>query len=167
MCDYSLHNVASTPAKVGDKLVTTSFAMSGSRGFSAIGQPNVAVCVPPGAEIAFDNDVEIDRALGILPRRKVHQRLARFRQINLDQPYAYHDALEFPDGTVSLLNNLAVGQTATVLQLPAQPKPEDAGKPGAAAHAAQPAASPAMPAATPQPALLRTATASPGSLPVG
>jgi hypothetical protein len=26
MCDYSLHNVASRPAKVGDKLVTTQFA---------------------------------------------------------------------------------------------------------------------------------------------
>ena len=25
MCDYSLHNVASRPAKVGDKLVTTQF----------------------------------------------------------------------------------------------------------------------------------------------
>jgi len=35
MCDYSLHNVASRPAKVGDKLVTTEFYGSFTRGFSA------------------------------------------------------------------------------------------------------------------------------------
>src|SRR5215471_15022930 len=28
MCDYSLHHVASRPAKVGDKLVTTQFSHS-------------------------------------------------------------------------------------------------------------------------------------------
>ena len=58
MCDYSLHNVASRPAKVGDKLVTTQFFNSCTRGFSAIGEPNVAVCLLPGTEVAFDNDVE-------------------------------------------------------------------------------------------------------------
>jgi hypothetical protein len=40
MCDYSLHNVASRPAKVGDKLVTTKFDFL-TRGFAAIGEPNV------------------------------------------------------------------------------------------------------------------------------
>jgi hypothetical protein len=34
MCDYSLHNVKSRPAKVGDKLTTRSFG-TGTRGFSA------------------------------------------------------------------------------------------------------------------------------------
>jgi hypothetical protein len=37
MCDYSLHLVASRPAKVGDKLVTTEFEKSITRGFAAIG----------------------------------------------------------------------------------------------------------------------------------
>ena len=46
MCDYSLHNVASRPAKVGDKLVTTKFDFL-TRGFAAIGEPNVAVCLLP------------------------------------------------------------------------------------------------------------------------
>jgi hypothetical protein len=35
MCDYSLHAVAFRPAKVGDKLVTTRFANTFTRGFSA------------------------------------------------------------------------------------------------------------------------------------
>ena len=45
MCDYSLYNVASRPAKVGDKLVTTQFSNSITRGFAAVGERNVAVCL--------------------------------------------------------------------------------------------------------------------------
>ena len=44
---------------------------------------------------------------------------ARFRQVNLDNPVAHHDALEFPDGQVVLVTRLCDGQRATVLQLPA------------------------------------------------
>ena len=54
MCDYSLHNVASRPARVGDKLVPTSFPTSCTRGFAAIGEPKVAVCLLPGTELAFE-----------------------------------------------------------------------------------------------------------------
>ena len=54
MCDYSLHHVANRPAKIEDKLVTTKFKKSITRGFAAVGQPNVAVCLLPGTEIAFD-----------------------------------------------------------------------------------------------------------------
>ena len=39
MCDYSLHLVASRPAKVGDKLVTTKFNNTLTRGFAAIEEP--------------------------------------------------------------------------------------------------------------------------------
>jgi hypothetical protein len=35
MCDYSLHLVASRPAKVGDRLVATDFLKSITRGFAA------------------------------------------------------------------------------------------------------------------------------------
>ena len=45
MCDYSLHGVMSRPAEVGDKLITTHFTNSCTRGFAAIGEPNVAVCL--------------------------------------------------------------------------------------------------------------------------
>ena len=44
---------------------------------------------------------------------------AIFRQINQDNPATHHDALEFPDGRIVLLNFLKQGQHATVLQLPA------------------------------------------------
>ena len=66
MCDYSLHNVASRPAKVGDKLVATDFARTSTRGFSAIGEPAVAVCLLPGTEIAFEEEVYYERAFGML-----------------------------------------------------------------------------------------------------
>ena len=46
---------------------------------------------------------------------------AIFRQVNKDNPRTHHDALEFPDGQMVLLNQLLEGQEATVLQLPAQP----------------------------------------------
>jgi hypothetical protein len=119
MCDYSLHHVASRPAKVGDKLITTKFVNTPTGGFAALDNPDVAVCLLPGTEIAFEQDVECEAALGILPSRRVGQRLARFRQVNVDQPCVHHDALEFPDGKIVLVTRLRQGQRATVLQMPA------------------------------------------------
>ena len=46
---------------------------------------------------------------------------AIFRQMNKNDPFKHHDALEFPDGCIVLLTQLSPGQEATVLQLPAQP----------------------------------------------
>jgi hypothetical protein len=46
---------------------------------------------------------------------------AIFRQVNKNDPFKHHDALEFPDGHIVLLTSLLEGQEATVLQLPAQP----------------------------------------------
>jgi hypothetical protein len=129
-CDYSLHNVASRPAKVDDKLVTTKFRNSITSGLAAVGEPNVAVCLLPGTEIAFDRNVECKRSfdIGILPSKKIGQRLARFRQVDLENAATHHDALEFPDGQIVLLTRLCEGQRATVLQLPAvsQPAPTEA-----------------------------------------
>jgi hypothetical protein len=118
MCDYSLQHVANRPANVGDKLISTQFANSITRGFAAAGEPNVAVCLLPGTELVFDRDVECDHALGFFPNKKLRESVARFRQINPDSPYEHHDALEFPRGQVVLLTRLCVGQHATVLQLP-------------------------------------------------
>jgi hypothetical protein len=120
MCDYSLHHVASRPANIGDKLVTTRFEMTSTRGFAAAAEPGVAVCLMPGTEIAFDADVVYDRVLGggLLPPKKTGQRLARFRQINVEFA-VHHDALEFADGKIVLLTTLRPNQHATVLQLPA------------------------------------------------
>jgi hypothetical protein len=116
MCDYSLHNVASRPAKVGDKLVTSEFAGTVSHGFAGIGEANIAVCVLPGTEIAFDDEVKYR---SFLFSKNTAQKTAVFRQINTHKPATYHDALEFADGTTVLLNRLCLGQYATVLQLPA------------------------------------------------
>jgi hypothetical protein len=125
MCDYSLHHVATRPAKVEDKLVTTKFNNSITRGFAAVGEPHVAVCLLPGTEIAFEQNVECEPSfgIGILPNKKTGQRLARFRQINMDNAVTHHDALEFPDGQVVLLTRLCEGQRATVLQMPASARP--------------------------------------------
>jgi len=123
MCDYSLHFVATRPAKIDDRLVTTKFRNSITRGFAAVGKPDVAVCLLPGTEIAFDENVECERFGGILPSKKIRQRLARFRQINMDDPVSHHDALEFPDGEVVLLTRLSEGERATVLQLPVTAHP--------------------------------------------
>jgi hypothetical protein len=121
MCDYSLHYVTNRPAKVGDKLVTTRFRESSTRGFAAVGEPNVAVCLLPGTELAFDREVDCDRGFGFLPHRTIEEKVARFRQINRDRLTSHRDALEFPDGQVVLLTSLREGQHATVLQLPASP----------------------------------------------
>lgn len=119
MCDYSLHAVASRPAKVGETLVSTKFPMTVTRGFAAEGEPNVAVCVLPGTELAFEREeVEFE---GAFFRKKVRQNVARFRTVDLDNPNRHHDALEFPDGQLVLLTQLDPGQRATVLQLPAAP----------------------------------------------
>ena len=122
MCDYSLHGVASRPAEVGDKLISTSFINSFTRGFSAENEPRVAVCLLPGTELAFEQEVEYEHVFRrILPRfgfGKTGERVARFRQLYLERPDTHHDALEFPDGRVVLLTRLLSGQRATVLQLP-------------------------------------------------
>ena len=126
MCDFSLELVASRPAKVGDKLVTMEFPASMTRGFAAIGEPNVAVCLLPGTEIAFENEVEYERFFVLLPNIKLGTKVARFRQINVGRPMVHHDALEFPDGETVLLTRMCEGQHATVLQLPASGRPENA-----------------------------------------
>ena len=131
MCDYSLQHVASRPAKIEDKLVVTEFDNSITRGFAAVGEPHVAVCLLSGTEIAFEANVECKPSfgIGILPNKKIEQRLARFRQIDIDNPVMHHDALEFPDGQVILLTRLCEDQRATVLQLPAAPRTsEEAGE---------------------------------------
>ena len=123
MCDYSLHLVASRPAKVGDKLVTTEFNNSLTRGFAAVGEPHVAVCLLPGTEVAFEREVECEHIFKVFRSQKlIGEKVARFRQIKMEEPNAHHDALEFPDGQIVLLTRLCEGQHATVLQLPAQPK---------------------------------------------
>lgn len=123
MCDYSLHNVVSRPAQVGDELITTNFVNSITRGFCAVGEPNVAVCLLPGTELAFKQEAECDhpfaRLVPSLRFGKLGQTMARFRQINTTRQDTHHDALEFANGKIVLVTRLRLGQHAIVLQLPA------------------------------------------------
>ena len=122
MCDYSLHSVKSRPAKVGDKLTTRNFG-TGTRGFAASEDVNVAVCVLPGTELSFSEEVRCSPTGLMASRDKIiEHKTAIFRQINKDKVATHHDALEFPDGRIALLTTLYEGQQATVLQLPAEPK---------------------------------------------
>jgi hypothetical protein len=118
MCDYSLHAVATRPAEVAETLVSTKFQSTTTRGFASPDNPQVAVCLRPGTEIAFENDAQTD---GMMFRKNIGDRLARFRQIGLDRPAQHHDALEFSNGAIVLVTDLTAGQRATVLQLPASP----------------------------------------------
>jgi hypothetical protein len=130
MCDYSLHAVATRPARVGETVVSTKFRATTTRGFASPHLAEVAVCLRPGTEIAFENDVRVN---GLLFRRNIRDRLARFRQIDLDKPTQHHDALEFSNGAIVLVTDLVAGQKARILQLPAIPlheKPE-VGEPAA------------------------------------
>lgn len=126
MCDYSLESVASRPAKVGDKLVSSVFSNSVTRGFAAFGEPEVAVCLLPGTELAFDREVEFEGRIAFFSTRRVNQTVARFRHVNENTPHVHHDALEFADGGIVLLTHLKQGQIAHVLQLPADPHVEKA-----------------------------------------
>jgi hypothetical protein len=56
MCDYSPHSIKSRPARVSDKLTTRDFR-TGTRGFAASEDANVAVCVRPGTELSFAHEV--------------------------------------------------------------------------------------------------------------
>jgi hypothetical protein len=62
------------------------------------------------------------------PGKVINHNTAVFRQINKDNMAAHHDALGFPDGQIVLLTALEEGQQATVLQLPAEPKPAAKGE---------------------------------------
>ncbi|MGQ0683503.1 hypothetical protein [Bradyrhizobium sp.] len=109
----------------------SGFYGTSSRGFASPAAPDVAICLRPGTEIAFEEEAFRE---GVLFRRKTGDRVARFRHVDVDNPTTHHDALEFPDGTVVKLNELIVGQRARIVQLPAEPKPA-APKPQPAAQA--------------------------------
>src|SRR5947209_18434837 len=82
MCDYSLHNVKSRPAKVGDRLATHHFN-TGTIGFAAPEGANTAVCVLPGTELAFARAVSCQpRGLFGWKVHTVNHATAIFRPIN-------------------------------------------------------------------------------------
>ncbi len=127
MCDYSLENQISRAAKVGDKLVTCSFPMTPTRGFCAVNEPGMAVCLLPGTELAFESPIRYNGLLGLIAEfmraklglKSANATVARFRQVELENPHTHHDALELADGRIIKVTLLQEGQRARVLQLPA------------------------------------------------
>ncbi len=121
MCDYSLQNVRSRSAQVGDKLTTRDFG-TGTIGFAAAENAGVAVCILPGTELAFCSPVTTRKSRFFVGWKveTLGHATAIFRQVNKGEAWKHHDALEFPDGHIVLLTQLCVSQKATVLQLPAQ-----------------------------------------------
>jgi hypothetical protein len=130
LCDYSLQSVKSRAAAVDDKLVTSSFSGTASRGFASVNDPETAICVLPGTEIAFDEPIKVTTSVYVVDSdvREHGHKVARFRQVEVDNKLTHHDAIELPDGTILKLHNLVPGQVATVLQLPAAPKTEEEAK---------------------------------------
>ena len=121
MCDYSLHSVLTRSAKVGDQLTTRDFG-TGTRGFAASEDCSLAVCLRPGTELSFQRNVRRGRVGAFFPATsEIAAQTAIFRKINEDCAHTHHDALEFPNGELVPLTCLTEGQTATVLQLPAEP----------------------------------------------
>ena len=119
MCDYSLERTASRPAHVGDQLRIQSFQDTSTRGFAEIHDRSTAVCLRPGTELAFESAVRYEpKSFWPWRTKTAPSHLARFRQIDIENPHTHHDALELADGTVVLLNSLVFGQRAVVLQLP-------------------------------------------------
>jgi hypothetical protein len=104
------YTVRTRPAKVGDSLTTRRFNM-GTRGFSAPEDNNVAVCLLPGTELSFAEEI---RRVSLWPwsKRVINHRTAIFRRVNQDKPAAHHDALGCPDGQIVLLTFLKCGQQA-------------------------------------------------------
>src|SRR5215475_10638785 len=121
MCDYSLHAVASRPAEVGEELVTTTFRGTSTRGFASERDMGVAVCLLPGTELAFADEVKYDNRW--IWTRTINSRVGKFGKIDPLVPERHHDAVEFADGSYVLVTQLVEGQRVTVLQLPVTRQP--------------------------------------------
>jgi hypothetical protein len=137
MCDYSLHAVATRPARVGETLTTTTFHGTSTRGFASESDPEVAVCMLPGTELAFAENIKYDNRW--IWARAINYRVGKFGQIDPDVPHRHHDAIEFPDGSNVLVTQLCEGQRVTVLQLPVLHQPTEHAQPAAGTPAATPA----------------------------
>src|SRR5262245_11010600 len=117
MCDFSLHLVKSRPAKVGDKLRTVYFN-TGTRGFAAPGDSTTAVCILPGTELAFSEEVKCNPTpfgFSSWKTKTVNYRTAIFRQVNKDIPPVHQDG-HLPAGSEARTpSSLRIARTAARL----------------------------------------------------
>jgi hypothetical protein len=144
MCDYSLANIKSRKAAKGDKLIVHGFP-AGTRGFTVDPYEAggaTATCVLPTTTIAFDRPIEkrgpYDNEILGWKYETLEFTVGMFVQINKDQHFAHHDAIEFrkepepgqpePAPVVVVLNDLKEGQTATVVGIPTPATTEEEAK---------------------------------------
>jgi hypothetical protein len=105
--------------------MTTKFRGTATRGFASASDRTVAVCMLPGTELAFADNVKYKN--GWIWTKTIHFKVGKFGAIEPGVPQRHHDAIEFPDGSHVLVTQLCEGQRATVLQLPAvRPLPSPA-----------------------------------------
>lgn len=122
MGEFSRRHIGTRRAEPGEELVLTAFGSGKVRGFAPVGEPRVAVGLPPGTEIRFDAAISADGEAGAETSAIGHQ-LARIRQIIVDNPSVHHDAVELAGSQFILLTHLCEGQRATVVRLPPQDAP--------------------------------------------
>jgi hypothetical protein len=128
MCDCSLHAVASRPAQAGETLIATRFRGGGTMGFASPAEPGVAVCLLPGTELAFENEVKYQT--GWFRSYTVKFNVAQFCKLAHEMPFQHRDALAFPDGSTVLVHSLLKGQRVNVLQMPVSSKDQSAKRNG-------------------------------------
>lgn len=109
MCDYSLENYSSRPARDFERYETTRFA-SGSIGLASPGDCRTAVCV------AYDTTLMLEKIPAELQARIGIGAVAEARFIRLDQG-AYRDGIEFCNGKQASLQQLGVGVTVMMTEL--------------------------------------------------
>ena len=66
----------------------------------------------PGTELAFNEPI---LKVGSVP---FNTNVAKFTQIDVDNPFAHHDATELVNGEIVKIHDLVEGQICIVLQLP-------------------------------------------------
>jgi hypothetical protein len=94
-----------------------------TRGFASESEPAVAVCMLPGTELAFEDDVKYDSRW--FWTKTIRSQVAKFNTLERHVPDRHHDAIEFADGNRVLVTQLREGQRVTVLQLPVTGKPAE------------------------------------------
>jgi hypothetical protein len=94
MCDYSLNAVKTRPANVDDRLTIRMFGWS-TRGFAAAEDRSVAVCLLPGTELSFAEEVRKVHSWPWSPPT-IRHKTAIFRKVNQSNPTVHHDSSNSP-----------------------------------------------------------------------
>ena len=123
MCDYSLHAVASRPAKVGETLITTTFPGTSTRGFAAEGRAGGCGLSASGNRISLRSTASSTTRDGSGQRARA-SKLPRFREVEPNVlPSATMMRSNFPNGSyvlVTLLVEKPASDGAAVARQPSR-----------------------------------------------